>query len=82
MKDRSLKILDIVPPFDFDLTARIFSHGDKQIQTYSDGEYSRVLRIGDKLLLASVRSVGTVDEPKLSVKLRSGAEISKVDARG
>jgi DNA-3-methyladenine glycosylase II len=80
MKDRSLKIFDIVPPFDFDLTARIFSHGDKQIQAYSNGEYSRVLRIGDKLLLASVRSMGTVNEPKLLVKLRSNIEISSEDA--
>jgi DNA-3-methyladenine glycosylase II len=79
MKDRRLKILDIVPPFDFDLTARIFSHGDKQIQVYSDGEYSRVLRIGDKLLLASVRSMGTVDAPKLLVKLGSNTEISEDD---
>jgi DNA-3-methyladenine glycosylase II len=79
MKDRSLKILDIVPPFDFDLSARVFSREDKQIQTYSDGEYSRVLRIGDKLLLASIRSMGTVDEPKLLVKLKSDAEISRRD---
>jgi DNA-3-methyladenine glycosylase II len=80
MKCRSLKISDIVPPFDFDLTARIFSRGDKQIQTYSDGDYSRVLRIGDKLLLVSVRSKGTVAEPKLLVKLGSNTEITKENA--
>jgi DNA-3-methyladenine glycosylase II len=80
MKDRGLKILDIMAPFDFDLTARIFSDGDKQIQSFSDGEYSRVLIIGDKLLLASVRSMGTVNAPKLLVKLGSNTEISKEDA--
>jgi DNA-3-methyladenine glycosylase II len=79
MKDRTLKIFDIVPPFDFDLTARIFSHGDEQIQAYSEGEYSRVLGIDDRLMLASVRSTGTVDEPELLVKLGSNTEISKDD---
>lgn len=81
MKERSLNILNIVSPFDFDLTARIFSHGDKQIQAYSDGEYYRVLRIGDKPLLASVSSNGTVGEPKLLVKLGSNTEISKGDVK-
>jgi DNA-3-methyladenine glycosylase II len=79
MKERTIKIFDVISPFDFDLTARIFLRGDKQIQAYSDGEYFRVLRMGDKLLLASVRSVGTVDDPKLLVKLGSNNEISKDD---
>lgn len=73
----NLKIFDIVAPFDFDLTAKVFSRGDGQIQTYSGGEYSRVLRIGDKLLLASIRSMGTFDQPKLLVNLRSDGEISR-----
>jgi DNA-3-methyladenine glycosylase II len=79
MKERTIKIFGIISPFDFDLTARIFSHGDKQIQTYYDGEYSRVIRICGKLILASVRSVGTVNEPKLLVKLGSNDEISRGD---
>jgi DNA-3-methyladenine glycosylase II len=64
-----------IPPFDFDLSATIFSDGDKQIRKYEKGKYWQVIRTNDKLILVAIRSVGTVDEPKLSVELKSKEEI-------
>ena len=65
-----------VEPFDFDLSVRIFSDGDKQIRRYESGRYWQVVRVGKKLVLIVVKSLGTVDEPKISVELKSNEEIS------
>lgn len=74
-------ILTIIPraPFDFDLSSRIFSTGDRQIRKYENGEYWQVIRVGSKLFLAVIRPEGTVDNPKLRVELRSKGKISSHD---
>jgi len=41
--------VDALAPFNFDLTAKIFSSGDKQIRSYADGTFSQVLKINGKL---------------------------------
>jgi len=65
-----------VPPFDFDLSAKIFSDGDKQIRKYENGKYWQILRVNNKLILITLTSSGTVDKPKLIVELKSNKEIS------
>jgi DNA-3-methyladenine glycosylase II len=70
------EIIKPTPPFDFDLSAKIFSEGDKQIRKYENGKYWQVMAVNGKLILIIIKSVGTVDEPKLSVELRSNREIS------
>lgn len=70
-------IITPTPPFDFDLSAKIFSDGDKQISKYADGKYWRVIRINNKLILIVVKSIGNVDEPKLLVELKSNKKISE-----
>ena len=70
-----------VPPFDFDLSARIFSDGDKEIHRYEDGRYWQVVRVDKKLILVVIRTIGTVNEPKLLVELKSNEEISKSDKK-
>ncbi len=37
------------PPFDFDLSAKIFSDGDKQICKYAGGKYWRVIKVNNKV---------------------------------
>jgi len=68
--------LTAVPPFDFDLSAMIFSNGDKEIRSYANGKFWQVIRIDDKLALAVIESLGTVDKPRLCVTLRSKKESS------
>jgi DNA-3-methyladenine glycosylase II len=58
-----------LPPFDLDLSASLFSEGDWRIRRYEAGRYWQVVRLEKRLALATVRSLGTVDEPMLSVDL-------------
>ncbi len=64
-------ILKIRPetPFNFDLSAKIFSSGDPQIQKYENGSYWQVICLNDRLVLVTVRSSGSVDNPELTVEV-------------
>jgi DNA-3-methyladenine glycosylase II len=70
-------ILKPVSPYDFDLSATIFSSGDKQIRRYENGQFWQVIRLGNKLVLATVRSIGTVDAPELTFTLASTRMLNK-----
>jgi len=70
-----------VPPFDFHLSATIFSGGDHQIRTYENGKYWQVVRAHNKLVLITITSLGTVDNPELSVELKSNESISTKDKK-
>jgi DNA-3-methyladenine glycosylase II len=59
--------LDPLPPFDFDLSAQIFSNGDGRVQRYEDGVFSQTVRLSGALALIRVSSQGTVDHPRLLV---------------
>ena len=61
-----------VPPYDFELTAGQPNYSREQqfkTEEYLDGCYIRLLDLGDTVALAKVRTVGTVDQPELSVEL-------------
>jgi DNA-3-methyladenine glycosylase II len=66
-------------PFDFDLTAHIFSSGNPQIRTYADGKFSQVLKINCKLALAKITSIETVEQPTLAVELQSNIPLTEQD---
>ena len=71
--------IEPVPPFDFDLTAgyHTYFQGRYGSDSLEDGVYRRLLDLGGNLLLASVSSVGSVDQPGLQIDLqgeRLGAE--------
>ena len=76
-----MMVIKPTPPFDFDLSARIFSDGDRQIRKYEDWKYWQVLRVKDKLILVIAKATGTIDEPELSVELKSDREISDEDGK-
>jgi DNA-3-methyladenine glycosylase II len=67
------------PPFNFDLSAKIFSEGDKQIQKYENGKYWQVIRINNNLVLIILTASGTIDAPRLHAELKSSEEISGND---
>ena len=66
--------LDPVPPYDFDLSARIFSRGDPAIRVYDRGVYRQAVDIQGDPTLIEVRSVGTTDNPRLGVTATRGRE--------
>lgn len=76
--DRLTTSIKPVPPFDFELTAGYHTYFQSRYgtDTMADGVYQRLLDLGDKLVLASVRSVGTVDAPELSLELQ-GPELGQ-----
>jgi DNA-3-methyladenine glycosylase II len=67
-------------PFDFGLSASIFSEGDKQIGKYENGKYWQVIRVKNKLVLITISSSGTADA-KLLVKLKSNEKFSNNDKK-
>jgi DNA-3-methyladenine glycosylase II len=72
--------IESVPPFDFDLSARIFSEGDEQIRKYENGKYWQVVRVNSKLILITIRSSGVVNTPELTVDLKPN-EVTDADKR-
>ncbi|HBN21874.1 MAG TPA: DNA-3-methyladenine glycosylase 2 family protein [Holosporales bacterium] len=74
-------IVDIESPYDFDLSSKIFSSGDEQIAKYDKSKYWQILRINDKLMLVVIRSIGTVEKPKLQIELKSNKEILDEDKK-
>jgi DNA-3-methyladenine glycosylase II len=73
--------VDALPPFRYDLNAEIFANGDKQIRNYEDGKFWQVIRGSGKLILITVKAAGTVDEPKVSVEMKSNREITAKDTK-
>jgi DNA-3-methyladenine glycosylase II len=71
--------LTALPPFNFNLSAEIFANGDSQIRSFEGGVFRQVIRVDGKLALATVESLGTVDEPKLSAELKSAGALSERD---
>jgi DNA-3-methyladenine glycosylase II len=63
-------------PYDFHLSAMIFSGGDPQVRTYEGGIFRQVLDIQGTLVLIEVSSRGTVDMPKLCFTIHPEDDIS------
>jgi DNA-3-methyladenine glycosylase II len=76
-------ILKIQPeaPFNLDLSAKIFSNGDPQIQKYENGYYWQVIRLNDKLVLVTVSSSGSVDAPELTVNVKPDTNMDTGDCQ-
>ena len=65
-----LLTLDPIPPFDFELSASIFSEGDPQIRSFREGVFRQVMRANGHLVLVTVTSDGTVELPKVKVRIQ------------
>jgi DNA-3-methyladenine glycosylase II len=72
-------IIDCTPPFDFALSAHILADGDPQIAKYDGTAYRQVLRVGGKLLLATVAPIGSVDSPQLRTAFTSDRSLTDRD---
>ena len=72
-----------VPPYDFQLTAGQPNYSrDQEYKTeeFTDDTYIRLLDLGEKVALASVKSTGTVDDPELTVAL-AGDDLNDQDGQ-
>ena len=79
--NRITTIIRPTAPFDFELTAgyHTYFRGSYGTDTLEDNAYRRLLDLGDKLALASVRPVGSIQDPELAVEVR-GEGLSADDA--
>ena len=78
--DRLTVSITPVPPFNFELTAGYHTYFQNRYgtDTMEDGVYRRLIDLDDKLVLASVRSIGTLEAPELALELQ-GPELSPDD---
>ncbi len=70
-----------LPPFSFELSANIFSHGDGQIRIYANGKFTQLIRINSKLIHVTVESKGTVDKPKLQIYLKANEKLTETEKK-
>ncbi len=70
-----------VAPFDFDLSAGIFTDGDPSYRSYDGEEFWEVMRLAGRPVLFTIVSNGTVAKPSLRVELRTADAITDRDAR-
>ena len=75
-------LFEITPtaPYDFDLTVGSMTYFQTRhaADMFEDGILRRVMPLNDKAALISVRSVGSVDAPRLSVEV-SGEDLTSAD---
>ena len=62
-------------PFSLDLSAQVFSNGDKQVRAYLNGEFSQVFLFDGYLVFGKITSTGTVEQPELLIELKSNKPI-------
>lgn len=66
-------------PYNFDLSCMVFSDGDPQIRKYEEGKFWQILMINDKMLFICAKSSGSIEDPELTVELKSNEDISEED---
>ena len=62
-----------IPPYDFDLTAGdvVYFRGRYACDRFQDGVFHRLLDLGGRLTLVTVRSSGTLESPRLEAEISS-----------
>jgi DNA-3-methyladenine glycosylase II len=64
-------------PFHLEATVRVLQRRPANlVDVWDDGRYSRVLAVGDRLVIVEVRNRGTIDAPDLRFYIRSGSAAS------
>jgi len=65
-----------LPPFSLELTAQIFSSGDKHVRSYQGGIFQQVLQINGNHVLAKLTENRSIEPPLLTVELLSSKPIT------
>lgn len=65
-----------VAPFDFDLSCKIFSNGDKNIKKYSKNHLWQAINVNNEIIFLYIESVGDTENPELAVSVESEKELS------
>ena len=65
-----------LPPFSLELTAQIFSSGDKHVRSYESGIFQQVLQVNGNNVLAKLTENRSIEQPLLTVELLSSKPIT------
>ena len=68
-------------PFDFNLSAQIFSSGDTEIRSFANGVFHQVLLINGELVLVKLTSEGAGQKPKIRIELLSNKPLTAQDKK-
>lgn len=69
-------------PFSLELSAQIFTGLNRQVRSFTNGTYSQVLHVNDKLVFTKIISKGKVQQPKLQIELASNQPITTQTKQG
>jgi DNA-3-methyladenine glycosylase II len=74
----NVRMTNLVPraPYNFSLSAAIFSGGASDIRAFRDGVFRQVVSVDTHVVLAEVTSFGTTEHPDLSLAIRSDRPVS------
>ncbi len=75
-------MLKPLPPFSLDLSAQVFSNGEKQVRTYTNNEFSQVFIVNGCLVFAKITSIATVKQPQLYIELKANKPITPEIKKG
>ena len=69
----STSIILVEPPYDFEKTVKFATYSSERYvaDVYREGIYSRLLHVGEDLVLMQARSTGKVDDPALEFSAAS-----------
>jgi DNA-3-methyladenine glycosylase II len=70
-------LLKPVPPFDFGLSAALFSGGVGRMGEYQAGIFRQAVLLGPTAVMVELRSLGSVEEPLLSARIEPDKSISQ-----
>ena len=68
-----------VAPYDLNLNVRMFTGNDPKINGFEKNKFWQVIRVNDKPILVIIESTGSVNEPELSITLKSDQRITDID---
>ncbi len=68
--------INVLAPFDLALSSQVFVGGDRKVRSFADGCFSQVVSVDGRLVWARLCSVGTVDNPKLTLELHSESPLT------
>ena len=68
--------IEPLAPFSLELSAQIFLSLNRRVRSFSDDVFSQVLRVNGNLVLAEIKSKGTINKPKLEIQLTSNQPIT------
>jgi DNA-3-methyladenine glycosylase II len=77
MTQKTVVKIEPLAPFDLSLSSLVFAAGDRKVRCFQEDVFSQVVDAKGKLVLVKLVSEGSVDKPKLMLKLYADGVFSE-----